>query len=56
MITEIFSDEERKILESHLISAKVDKIKIDKLLDKIKTQQRLFDDVFLYLQVKKTLS
>ena len=56
MINRIFSDEERQILESHLIGGKVDKTKIDKLLDQIKTQKRLFDDVFLYLQVKKILS
>jgi hypothetical protein len=56
MINKIFTDEERQILESHLINTKVDKKKIDKLLNEIKTQKSLFDDVFLYLQVKKTLS
>ena len=56
MITKIFTDEERQILESHLINTKVDKNKIEKLLNEIKTQKSLFDDVFLYLQVKKTLS
>lgn len=56
MKTKIFSDEERKILELYLINAKVDINKIEKLLDEIKTQKILFDDVFLYLQVKKTMS
>ena len=56
MLDRIFSDEERQILESHLINAKVDKNKLAKVLDEIKTQKRLFDDIFLYLQVKKTLS
>ena len=56
MITKIFTDEERQILESHLINTKVDKIEITKLLNQIKTQKSLFDDVFLYLQVRKTTS
>ena len=56
MITKIFTDEERQILESHLIETKVDKTKLKELLDEIKKQKKLFDDVFLYLQVKKTLS
>ena len=56
MLDRIFSEEERQILESHLINAKVDKNKLAKVLDEIKTQKRLFHDIFLYLQVKKTLS
>jgi hypothetical protein len=56
MITKIFTDEERQTLESHLINAKIDKNKLEKILNEIKTQKQLFDDVFLYLQVKKTLN
>ena len=56
MITKIFTDEERQILEAHLINAKVDKNAVAKLVEQIKTQKSLFDDVFLYLQVKKTLT
>ncbi len=56
MITKIFTDEERQILESHLISTKVDQNELEKILKQIKTYKSLFDDVFLYLQVKKTLS
>jgi hypothetical protein len=56
MITKIFTDEERQLLESHLINTKVDQDAVTKLLDQIKTQKSLFDDVFLYLQVKKTLT
>ncbi|MCW4016432.1 MAG: hypothetical protein NWF06_08690 [Candidatus Bathyarchaeota archaeon] len=56
MITKIFTDEERQILESHLINAKVDKAALTELLDQITNQKSLFDDVFLYLQVKKTLT
>lgn len=56
MITKIFTDEERQLLEEHLINTKVESNKTSKLLDQIKTQKSLFDDVFLYLQVKKTLN
>ena len=56
MISKIFTDEERQILEGHLINAKVDKDKLEKLLNEIKTQKGMFDDVFLYLQVRKTLT
>ncbi|MCJ7613890.1 hypothetical protein MUO71_03890 [Candidatus Bathyarchaeota archaeon] len=56
MITKIFTDEERQILESHLTNVKVDKAVLGKLLNKITTEKSLFDDVFLYLQVKKTLT
>lgn len=55
MITKIFTDEERQILESHLIGTKVDQKELEKILNQIKVHKSLFDDVFLYLQVKKTL-
>jgi hypothetical protein len=56
MINRIFTDEERQILEAHLINAKVDKAALTKLIEQIKADKSLFDDVFLYLQVKKTLA
>ena len=56
MNSHIFTEEERQILESHLIKTKVDQKKLDNILNQIKTQKQLFDDVFLYLQVKKTLA
>ena len=55
MITKIFSDEEHQILESYITEGKVDKEKLEKILNEITTQKNLFDDIFLYLQVKKTL-
>ena len=55
MINRIFTDEERQILEAHLINAKVDKAVLAKLIEQIKADKSLFDDVFLYLKVKKTL-
>ncbi len=56
MISKIFTQEERQILESHLINAKVDETALAKLIEQIKAEKNLFDDVFLYLQVKKTLT
>jgi len=56
MINKIFTDEERQLLEAHLINAKVDKTVLAKIINQIKTQKSLFDDIFLYLQVKKTLT
>lgn len=56
MITKIFTDEERQLLEANLINAKVDKDALAKILDQLNVQKSLFDDVFLYLQVKKTLT
>jgi len=56
MKTKIFTDDERQILESHLTNAKVDQAALDKILETLKSEKRLFDDIFLYLQVKKTLA
>jgi hypothetical protein len=56
MIKRIFTDEERQILEAHLINSKVDKAALAKLVNEIQTEKSLFDDVFLYLQVKKSLT
>ncbi len=56
MVSKIFTEEERQLLEAHLINSKVDKEKLDSVLEQIKNQKALFDDVFLYLQVKKTLT
>ena len=56
MKNKIFSDREHKILEQHLINPKIDNGEIKKILNQIKTKKTLFDDVFLYLQVKKTLN
>jgi hypothetical protein len=56
MISRIFTDDERQILEAHLINAKIDEVVLAKLIEKIKSEKSLFDDIFLYLQVKKTIS
>jgi hypothetical protein len=52
----IFSDRDRRILEAHLIKAEVDKLALSKLLRRIKNEKVLFEDVFLYLQVRKKLT
>ena len=56
MISKIFTDEERQILEAYLTKAEVDKTVISNLFDQIKKRKSLFEDIFLYLQVKKTLT
>ncbi len=55
MISQIFTDEERKILEAYLTKGKVDRTTLSKLLDEVKTGESLFADIFLYLQVRKTM-
>jgi hypothetical protein len=55
MITRIFTEEEHQLLESYIINSKVDKEAVDKILEQIKTEKALFDDIFLYLQIKRML-
>jgi len=56
MISKIFTDEERRILEAYLTNAEVDKAALSNLFDLIKKRKSLFEDVFLYLQVRKTIT
>jgi len=56
MISKIFTDEERRILEAHLTNAKVDKAALADLFNQIKKRKSLFEDIFLYLQVRKTIT
>ena len=56
MINEIFTYEERKLLEAYLINAKVDEKAVEKLIEAIKDKKSLFEDIFLYLQVRKTIT
>ena len=55
MINEIFTDEERRILEAYLTNTKVEKEALENLIDLIKDKKSLFEDIFLYLQVRKTV-
>jgi len=56
MISRIFTDEERRILEAYLTKADVDKAALADLFDLIKKGKSLFEDIFLYLQVRKTIT
>ncbi len=56
MITRIFTDEERRILESYLTNAEVNKAELSNLFNLIKKRKRLFEDVYLYLQIRKTIT
>jgi len=56
MRTCIFTDSERQLLESLLTSAKTDNAAVSKILRKIRKNKALFDDVYLYLRVRKTLT
>ncbi|UCE96728.1 MAG: hypothetical protein JSV51_03815 [Candidatus Bathyarchaeota archaeon] len=52
----IFTDRERMILEAFLIGKKVDKTKLSKILHRIRKYRTLFDDTYLYLRVRKTIT
>jgi hypothetical protein len=56
MRTYIFTDRERQILEAHLMGANVDRIEVSKILHRIRKFQTLFEDVYLYLRVRKTMT
>ncbi|MCK4498253.1 hypothetical protein KAU25_03550 [Candidatus Bathyarchaeota archaeon] len=51
----IFTKQERAVLESFLTATNSDKREVSRLLDKIKGNSVLFEDVYLYLQVRKSL-
>jgi len=55
MRTYIFTDRERRILEAHLAGADVDSIEVSKILHRIRKFNALFEDVYLYLRVRKTM-
>ena len=51
----IFTKQEREALESFLTATSSDRREVSRLLDKIKGNSVLFEDVYLYLQVRKSL-
>ena len=55
MKTNIFTDKERALLESYLLKRKGNQKTLHKILNSIKKNRILFEDVFLYLRVKKTM-
>ena len=56
MRTYIFTDSERQLLEGLLTSIKTDNAAVSKILRKIRKSKALFDDVYLYLRVRKTMT
>ena len=56
MRTYIFTNRERRILESYLIGASVDKVAVSKIMHRIRKYKTLFDDVYLYLSVRKKMT
>ena len=52
----IFSESERKTLEAFLTKVKVDEHESSKITEQIKNCKTLFEDVFLYLRVRKEMS
>ena len=56
MRTYIFTDRERRILEAYLTDAKVDKIEVSKIMHRVRKYTTLFEDVYLYLRVRKTMA
>jgi hypothetical protein len=56
MITRIFTNEERRILEAYLTNTEVNKANLSNLFNLIKKRKRLFEDVYLYLQIRKTIT
>ena len=52
----IFTDRERRILEAFATGGKLDNTEASKILDKIRRHQTLFEDVYLYLRIRKTMT
>ena len=55
MRTYIFTERERRILEAYLTNINVNKIEVSKIMHRIRKYKTLFEDVYLYLQVRKTI-
>jgi hypothetical protein len=56
MRTFIFSNLEREILEKYLTGRQVDSSEVAKIMRRLEQHSRLFEDVYLYLQIRKTWS
>lgn len=52
----VFTDRERNILKKFLINTEVGKTEVSKIIQHIKKNKNLFEDIFLYLQVRKTIT
>ena len=56
MRTYIFTDRERRILEAYLTHAKINKSELSKILTQIQKKELLFEDVYLFLQVRSKIA
>jgi hypothetical protein len=56
MRTFIFSNPERAILKNYLTGRQVDSSELAKIMRRLEQHTRLFEDVYLYLQIRKTWS
>ena len=56
MRTFIFSKPERAILEKYLTEQPVDSREVAKVMRRLEQHTQLFEDVYLYLQIRKTWS
>ena len=56
MRSNIFTNRERRLLEKYLANVDVNEEKVSKVLDSIRKHSILFEDVYLYLRVKKNMS
>lgn len=56
MRMQIFTNDERKILEELLTNPKGNQAGASKILQKIKESKTLFEDIYLYLQIRKSLN
>ncbi len=56
MRTFIFSNPERAILEKYLTGQPVDRKQVAKVMRRLEQHTQLFEDVYLYLQIRKMWS
>ena len=56
MRRQIFSERERWLLENFITEAGNKDSAVSEVLQKIKKYEALFEDVYLYLQVRKTIT
>ncbi len=56
MRTFIFSNSERAILEKYLTGRQVDSSDVAKIMQCLEQHTQLLEDVYLYLQIRKTWS
>ena len=51
----IFTQKEKRMLEAYLTKSDENNVGLSNILNQIKKHKRLFEDVYLYLQVRKVL-